>query len=196
MPTGVPIRDARQQLFDSAERVLLRDGANGLTSRAVTAEAGVAKGLVHRHFADFDALLAELVLDRITRVEEQTKVLVDSAGTGTVADNLTDALVELFSPVALAIVGLVISRDSLRERLRQAGSARIPLLTHGAQMVKSYLAAERDRSRIAAEADLQTLAPSLIGAVHMLYTDYETVPVTRTDVYRVVTAVIGNVAAA
>ena len=53
MPTGVAIRDVRQQLFAAAERVLLRDGPSGLTSRAVTAEAGCAKGVLHRHFADF-----------------------------------------------------------------------------------------------------------------------------------------------
>jgi len=55
MPTGVAIRDVRAQLFDAAERVLRRDGPSGLTSRAVTAEAGVAKGVLHRHFDDFDA---------------------------------------------------------------------------------------------------------------------------------------------
>ena len=75
MPTGVALRDPRQQLFDAAERVLLRDGATALTSRAVTTEAGVAKGVLHRHFADFDAFLAELVLDRIARVEAQAAAL-------------------------------------------------------------------------------------------------------------------------
>ncbi len=60
MPTGVALRDAREQMFAAAERILLRDGPQALTSRAVTAEAGVAKGVLHRHFADFDAFLAEL----------------------------------------------------------------------------------------------------------------------------------------
>jgi DNA-binding transcriptional regulator YbjK len=36
VPTGVHIRDAREQLFKAAERVLLRDGPSALTSRAVT----------------------------------------------------------------------------------------------------------------------------------------------------------------
>ena len=52
-----------EQLFDAAERVLL--GTRALTSRAVTEEAAVAKGVLHRHFADFDAFLFELVVDRI-----------------------------------------------------------------------------------------------------------------------------------
>ena len=62
MPTGVALRDAREQLFDAAERILLRDGPNALTSRAVTTEAGCAKGVLHRHFTDFDAFLTDLVL--------------------------------------------------------------------------------------------------------------------------------------
>ena len=80
MPTGVAIRDARQQLFDAAERVLLRDGPSALTSRAVTTEAGCAKGVLHRHFADFDAFLAELVRDRIARVEAQAAALRSPPG--------------------------------------------------------------------------------------------------------------------
>src|SRR6202035_5109727 len=92
MPTGVAIRDPRGQLFDAAERVLLRDGPGGLTSRAVTAEAGVAKGVLHRHFADFEAFLTELALDRIARVSAQAAALRATAGSGTVAGNLAAAL--------------------------------------------------------------------------------------------------------
>src|SRR5215813_9316346 len=87
VPTGVAIRDPRGQLFGAAERVLLRDGPGGLTSRAVTAEAGVAKGVLHRHFADFDAFLAELALDRIAQLERQGAKLKEAAGTGSVVDN-------------------------------------------------------------------------------------------------------------
>src|SRR5271154_1204539 len=127
MPTGVAIRDPRGQLFDAAERVLLRDGPSALTSRSVTTEAGVAKGVLHRHFADFDDFLAGLVADRIARIDGQAAALRDSAGTGTVAGNLTDALIALFGPVAVAIVPLVTFRDELRARLRQAGHSGIPI---------------------------------------------------------------------
>ena len=95
MPTGVALRDAREQMFAAAERILLRDGPHALTSRAVTTEAGVAKGVLHRHFADFDAFLAELIEDRIARIGDQAAVLRESAGTGTVAGNLTGVLTEL-----------------------------------------------------------------------------------------------------
>ncbi|HEY6296528.1 MAG TPA: TetR family transcriptional regulator, partial [Streptosporangiaceae bacterium] len=144
MPTGVAIRDPRGQLFDAAERVLLRAGSGGLTSRAVTAEAGVAKGVLHRHFADFDEFLAELALDYIARIGAQAAALDAAAGTGTVTDNLAAALPDLFSPVTLALIRVVIVRDELRARLRAATGSRIPFLSESTALVADYLTAERD----------------------------------------------------
>ncbi len=123
MPTGVALRDVREQLFDAAERVLLRDGPQALTSRAVTTEAGVAKGVLHRHFADFDSFLAALVEDRIARLGHQAEALRAAAGIGTVAGNLTAALTELFGSVTREIVSLLIFRDDLRARLRRSRPA-------------------------------------------------------------------------
>jgi len=176
VPTGVAIRDPRGQLFGAAERILLRDGPGGLTSRAVTAEAGVAKGVLHRHFADFDAFLAELALDRVGRIGAQAAALRATAGSGTVAANLAAALPDLFSPVILALIRLVIIRDELRSRLRTATGSRIPLLSESTAMVADYLAAERDLGRVAADADVSTLAPTLIGAAHLLFTDADGTP--------------------
>ncbi|MEV0349590.1 TetR/AcrR family transcriptional regulator [Nonomuraea sp. NPDC050680] len=194
MPTGVALRDVRQQLFDAAERVLLRDGAPGLTSRAVTAEAGVAKGVLHRHFEDFDAFLVELVRDRVARLEGQATALRGSAGTGDVAGNLTGALIDLFDSVAVAIVGLVIFRDELRTRLRQARPAPgIPILTDAAAMIAAYLNEECELGRIAADADVDALALSLIGAGHMLFAGREGVAPETEEVGKVVNAVIADV---
>jgi AcrR family transcriptional regulator len=194
VPTGVAIRDVREQLFAAAERVLLRDGPNALTSRAVTTEAGCAKGVLHRHFADFDAFLAELVLDRIARIGIQAAALRDSAGTGTVAGNLTDALMDLFGSVAVAIIPLITFRDELRARLRQARTTGgVPLLTEATLMLASYLTAERELGRIAAGADVGTLAPTLIGAGHLLSADRDGTPPTAEAVHRVVTTVIAGV---
>ncbi|WP_438489680.1 TetR family transcriptional regulator [Streptomyces sp. S186] len=192
MPTGVAIRDVRRQLFEAAERILLRDGPNALTSRAVTTEAGCAKGVLHRHFADFDAFLAELVQDRIGRIEAQAAALRASAGTGGVAENLTGALTEVFGSIAVAIVGLVISRDGLRARLRQAGSVGVPVLAEATAMIAGYLTAERDLGRVAADADVDTLAPTLIGAGHLLFAGREGTPPEADAVHRIVTTVLAG----
>ncbi|MFF0862754.1 TetR/AcrR family transcriptional regulator [Nonomuraea sp. NPDC003560] len=192
MPTGIALRDVREQLFDAAERILLRDGPNALTSRAVTTEAGCAKGVLHRHFADFDAFLAELVTDRIRRVEAQSAALRASAGTGTVAGNLTLALLELFGSVAVAVVSLVISRDGLRARLRQAGSAGLPLLGEATTMIAGYLAAEREMGRIAVDADVDALALTLIGSAHLLFAGREDDPPDAAVVEWIVTTAIAD----
>ncbi|MFD7341803.1 TetR/AcrR family transcriptional regulator [Streptomyces violascens] len=172
--------------------MLLRDGAGALTSRAVTTEAGCAKGVLHRHFADFDEFLAALVLDRIGRLDAQATALREAAGTGTVADRLTDALTELFGPVAMAVVGLVISRDALRTRLRRTTPRGLPLLTEATAMIASYLGAERDLGRIAADADIDALAPTLIGAGHLLFAGQEGAPPKAEHVRRTVTTVIAG----
>ena len=193
MPTGVAIRDVRQQLFAAAERVLLRDGPSGLTSRAVTTEAGCAKGVLHRHFADFDAFLAELVLDRIDQVGRQSAALLASAGTGTVTGNLTGALTDQFGSVAVKIVSLLIFRDDLRARLRETIPSGVPVATEVAAMVSAYLAAERDLGRIAAGADIGTLALTLIGTAHLLAVDRESAQPDPEAVAAMVAAVLAGV---
>jgi hypothetical protein len=132
------------------------------------------------------------VLDRIARMDTQAAALRESAGTGTVAGNLTGALTALFESVAVAIVALVTFRDELRARLRQAGSAGVPVLTEAAVMVASYLTAERDLGRIAADADVDTLAPTLIGAGHLLFADRKGAPPEAAAVRKMVTTVIAG----
>ncbi|WP_406206194.1 TetR family transcriptional regulator [Kitasatospora sp. NBC_01560] len=190
MPTGVAIRDVREQLFDAAETVLLRDGPSALTSRAVTTEAGCAKGVLHRHFADFDGFLAELVLDRIARVGSRGADLTRLAGTGSVTDHLTEALTGLFGSVAVAIISLVTSRDDLRARLRPARPTGVPVLTDAAAVIAGYLTAERDLGRIPADADVDALAPTLIGATHMLFADRHGTPPDPDAVRRIVTTIL------
>jgi len=193
VPTGVHIRDVRDQLFDAAERVLVRDGPNALTSRAVTTEAGCAKGVLYRHFEDFDAFLADLVLDRRDRMDAQAAALRAAAGSGSIAGNLAEALTTLFSSVAVAMVALVTFRFELRVRLRRAWPSGVPLLTDAVVMVADYLTAEREFGRIAAGADVDTLAPTLIGAAHLLFADHASGPPAADAVRKMVTAVLAGV---
>jgi len=194
VPTGIAIRDVREQLFAAADRILLRDGPSGLTSRAVTMEAGCAKGVLHRHFADFDAFLAEFVLDRVEKMDPRAAALRAAAGSGTVVDNLTGALMALFGSVAVAIVALVIFRDDLRARLRETWPAGVPVLTEAAGVIASYLQAERDLGRIAAHADVDTLAAMLIGSSHLLFADRTAAPPEAAAVSKVVRTVLAGVA--
>jgi AcrR family transcriptional regulator len=193
VPTGFAIRDARTQLFDAAERVLVRDGQRGLTSRAVTVEAGCAKGVLHSHFDDFDGFLTEFVLDRAAQVEAGNAALRSSAGNGTVAGNLTDVLTALFSSIALEVVGLVVSRNEMRSRLRIAGHNGVPVLNEAAGVLASYLFAERELGRLSRDADVDSLAPVLIGAAHLMFTGRDSSAPEPEAVHKMVEAVISGV---
>jgi AcrR family transcriptional regulator len=176
VPTGIAYPNARQLLFEAAERVLRQDGTSGLTSRAITAEAGVAKGVMHRHFADFDSFLAELILDRVARLGATADALHEAVGTGTVVDNVVAAVTAVFSPLAVAMVALVITRDGLRARLHQAGATRFPLMAEGSAMISAYLKDEQILGRVAIDVDVPTASYTLVGATHLLFADSENGP--------------------
>jgi len=190
VPTGIALRDVRAQLFDAAERVLLRDGPSALTSRAVTTEAGVAKGVLHRHFADFDDFLASLIEDRSVRVTAQAGDLLAAAGQGTVTGNLTTVLTSLFTSVAAGVMSLIIFRDELRARLRAAHPDGLPLLTAAGEMIGAYLRAERSLGRLSATADIDALGLALIGSSHLLYAARSGDP--AAEVSRVVAGVLAE----
>lgn len=193
MPTGVALHDPRKQLFDAARRILLRDGASALTSRSVTAEAGVAKGVLHRHFEDFDAFQAELVLDGVQQIGERAVALCEAAGRGTVVGNLATAIVEVFDSEVVLLVGIVIARDAVRDRLRQAGLRGMPLLREATLMVSTYLSAEQERGRISTDADIDVLALALIGGAHLLCADREGALPDRETVEQMVAAAVADI---
>ncbi|MCO8270831.1 TetR/AcrR family transcriptional regulator [Actinoplanes sp. TRM 88003] len=164
MPTGVALRDVRQQLFDAAQRVLLNEGPGALTSRAVTAEAGCAKGVLHRHFADFDDFLAELVRRRIAGFQAWGATMCETAGSGAVDENIADVLALVFDRVGLGLTALILSRDDLRARLGPNG---VPMLTEATAVLAAYLTAEQAQHRVPADADVGPQALALVGAAHL-----------------------------
>lgn len=193
LPTGVALPNARELLFDAADEVLRRDGVGGLTSRAVTTTAGVAKGVMHRHFADFDSFLAELALDRVRALGATAQRLRDLAGEGAVVDNLVQGLTAVFTPLATAMVALVITRPGVRARLREAGAAGLPLLAEGTAMIEAYLTAEQALGRVSATAEPAALSPTLIGAAHLLFADRESAPADAKALHKLVAAVVDGV---
>lgn len=169
MPTGVALHDPRSRLIAAGERVLLREGPAGLTSRTVTDEAGVAKGVLHRHFADFEAFLAALVAERIAIVEAVSAELAGQAGAGTVVGNISTAMIRIFDRLGLAVIRLVMSRDGLAARLRTGTPRGIPTLAEAADGLTGYLSAEQRIGRILPEASPAALAMALVGTGHLLF---------------------------
>jgi AcrR family transcriptional regulator len=168
-PTGVALQDAGTLLFDAADRVVLREGASGLTSRAVTEELGVAKGVLHRHFSDFDTFLAEWAQQKTARLRDVGERLVAVGEDSSVVANVRDALLRVFDPLGLAAIRLVMARDAVRARLRASGEHPLSYLGEATRMLTAYLAEERERGRLARSADPRTLALALMGSGHLLF---------------------------
>jgi hypothetical protein len=101
----------------------------------------------------------------------------------------------VLSPGYLALVRLVIARDELRARLRAATGVRLPLMSESTALVAGYLGAERDLGRIAAGADIATLAPTMIGAVHLLFSDADGAAPDQAALARVIGTVLAGVTA-
>ena len=193
MPRGIAIPDAKDELFQATDRLLVRQGPEGLTSRAITDEAGFAKGVLHNHFGDLDQFLVEYALDRLSRTAERAATLRERAGTGTVEANLTGAAVELFGPSTLALSSLLVSRPSLFAEAQR--SAAGPSAFASVELTfAAYLGAEKELGRLPAQADVEMMAFTLLGAVHHVFFTSGLNPLEPEQVRRVVGSIVGGLA--
>lgn len=190
-PRGVATPDVRERLFAAAERVVERDGPGALTSRAVTTEAGCAKGLLHAHFAGLDEFVAELCLDRFARTAAQAQALSQLIGQGTVARNLDAVALALFDSAGPALSGLAMSRPATTRRIREALEDGAPGLTTIEEAITTYLAAEQGLGRVAETVDPGTVALAVIGtAHHLLMTSRPGAPDPRPPMARLVAMLV------
>ena len=109
----------RRHLLDAASVVVKRDGLEGLTMVAVTAEAGVSRRLLYNHFPDLPTLVRAYVTDRLSAYVVESEPLF-AAGTATQ---------ELLTREAFARITQVASEDRLLLRAILAGTAPKALLT-------------------------------------------------------------------
>ncbi|MFK0259474.1 TetR/AcrR family transcriptional regulator [Streptomyces sp. NPDC090445] len=190
-PRGVAIPDLRERLFDAAERVLARDGAAALTSRAITAEADCAKGVLHTHFAGLDEFVAELVLDRFTRSAALAAALPAKAGSGSVAGNLMELATAVLS-LDPGVVGLAVTRPAAAQRIRDAWAAGAPGFDVVQASTQAYLDAEQRLGRVAPGADTGAVALALVGTLHhLLMTGRPGTPPPQDQVERLVHTLTG-----
>lgn len=191
-PRGVAIPDVRERLFDAAERVLERAGPGALTSRAITGEAGCAKGLLHAHFAGLDEFVAELVLDRFARTARQAGKLPGRVGQDTVAENLLAITLALLSSAGPTITGLAVTRPVASLRVREALEAGAPGFAAIQDAIAAYLDAEQRLGRVSDGTDASSLALALVGTIHhLLMTGWAGAPVPREQAERVVALLAG-----
>ncbi|MEN8652207.1 TetR/AcrR family transcriptional regulator [Streptomyces sp. 21So2-11] len=167
-PRGVAIPHLRERLFAAAERVVARDGAAALTSRAITVEADCAKGVLHTHFAGLDEFVAELLMDRFARSARQAQALEARVGEGTVADNLQDVVLALLEALPPAVVGLAMTRPAAALHTREGFQSGAPAFDAIQHAFTAYLQAEQRGGRLPAGADAATIALAVVGTTHHL----------------------------
>ena len=193
MPRGVAIPEVREQLFAAADRVLARDGAAGLTTRAVTAEAGVGTGVLHRHFRDLDDFLMSFVAGRLQAIADDAAALPGRAGHGSLTGNLTEATVAVFGESAQALMGLVAAKPELAAALEH-DAGQTGGLGDIERHFAAYLDAEKKAGRIGPGADTETLAFTLLGSVHhLVLTGRGGAPGLPRQVQRIVAALVAGV---
>jgi len=187
MARGVAIPEVREQLFAAADRVLAREGTAGLTTRAVTAEAGVSNGMLHRHFRDLDEFLASFLASRLEAIADGAAAMPDRAGHGSVAGNLTEATVAVFGANAQALMSLAAAKPDLGPTIEHATGG----LGDIERYFCDYLDAEKKLGRIGPGADTGTLAFTLLGTVHhLVITHRDGAPDLQQQVRRIVAALV------
>jgi AcrR family transcriptional regulator len=120
------------EAVEAADRLLARDGAGGVTTTRVAAEAGIAVGTIYRYFPDKEALFDALAARCLTRFESLMDALVQQSRTEKWADpvgTLFDVYTELYqrdaSLRAIWFGGL------LSENLREADRAHKRVMADG-----------------------------------------------------------------
>ena len=186
---GVAIPELREQLFAATERILARDGAAGVTSRAITDEAGCAKGVLHNHFDGLDGFLAEFAIDRVRQTMALIASLPGQAGQGTVIGNVSAAAVTVFGSGVSMAAALIMARPALMTPMRGIFETDGPLGEVEA-VFASYLHAEQSLGRLPADADTGTLAFSLVGSVHHLFLTQHGTPLDPGQVHKIVTTLL------
>src|SRR3954453_4570818 len=81
MEGGRSVREANVQAFlDAAERLLVREGAAGISTRRLAQEAGQNHGLVHYYFGSVDELLLQALQRFTDRVLDRQMAMYEAPG--------------------------------------------------------------------------------------------------------------------
>jgi len=150
------IREANVEAFlDAAERLLIREGAAGISTRQLAQEAGQNHGLVHYYFGSVDELLLQ-ALERFTgRVLERQLAMYGTDAPfaekwRTAMGYIEEDLAAGYPKVWAELEALAWNRPELRERLCIVSDSWRSLLRDAlAQAIEEY---GLDSERFSAEA--------------------------------------------
>ena len=144
-----------EAFLDAAERLLIREGAAGVSTRRLAMESGQNHGLVHYYFGSVDELLVE-TLERFTaRVLERQRAMYATDAPfvekwRTAMGYIEEDLASGFPKVWAELDALAWNRPELQERLNSLNESWRSLLRDAlSQAIEEY---GLDESRFSAEA--------------------------------------------
>jgi len=122
---GRSVREANVEAFlDAAERLLVREGAAGISTRQLAQEAGQNHGLVHYYFGSVDELLLQTVERFTNRVLDRQRAMYESdlpflekwrAAMGFIEEDIESG----YPKVWAELEALAWNKAGLRERLNE-----------------------------------------------------------------------------
>lgn len=95
---GNQAAETRRRLLDAAEHLFIERGYEGLSMRQITARAGTNLAAVNYHFGSKDAMLRELLSQRLDRLNEERLRLLDTCEAGDETPDCETILGILFVP--------------------------------------------------------------------------------------------------
>lgn len=118
---------SRRSILDAATTVIVRDGVDGLTHRAVAEEAGVPLARVSYHFPTIEDLMVSATARYLEDFDERlASMATEAVATGaSMVEACTDFLAELIGPGAQEFLAVVEVRLALHRRGRVVDDRRV-----------------------------------------------------------------------
>ena len=156
----------RDRILDAAYEVMRTAGLARATTKEIARAAGFSEATLYKHFVDKTDLFVHVLAERLPAflpVVDELSAAPERAGVGENLERIGRAALDFYAesfPIAASVFSEPRVMAAHREGLRRTGAG--PAGPNRA--VTAYLAVERDRGRIAADADLDAVASLLLGA--------------------------------
>ncbi|MER6947288.1 TetR/AcrR family transcriptional regulator [Nonomuraea sp. NPDC000554] len=196
MPKIVDHDERRREVLSAARRVIVRDGIDAATTRAIAKEAGYSNGVLAHYFADKDEILLSALSQSHQRIRERlTRKVEGVTGLAALRELLLDNLpldAERTQETRLEVSFW--SRSLAAERLAEVQRAEAADLRAA---VRGLLAEARAAGELSTEENLDDLTEHLLAlmdglSLHLLlYPDR----LTRVDLERLMLATLDRISA-
>ncbi|HEX2178143.1 MAG TPA: TetR/AcrR family transcriptional regulator [Actinomycetota bacterium] len=157
----------RGDILLAAERLILDNGIQAATTRAIARAAGCSEGSIYRHFPAKNALVLEVVRSCFPEFLSVLEELPNRAGSGSVRQNLkqvASAALRYYRAI-LPITSGVLSDPALLHEHRRSLQASAPGLARAIAEVGAYLAREQHLGRVSSEISPGDAARMLLGTL-------------------------------